>query len=147
MQLFKIRKLYEVDESRERFLTKTLTPNVNFIFTMDEPTLQTILPSVSHGGLELTYNSNQPEFLSSILHLNYHYYHLFGWFSAGFLAIFYFIKGVVIIPQGKDKGQLIAHILLLKTPVFAVYPTYSELIDYCQGFMIADLPWLNSYFG
>ena len=28
-----------------------------------------------------------------------------------------------------------------------VYPSYSQLISYCSGFMIADLPWLNTTFG
>ena len=28
-----------------------------------------------------------------------------------------------------------------------VYPSYSQLISYCSGFMIADLPWLNKTFG
>jgi hypothetical protein len=53
----------------------------------------------------------------------------------------------VVNPQGRDKGQLIAHVLFLKTPALMVYPSYAELIDYCSGFMLADLPWLNPYFG
>lgn len=27
-----------------------------------------------------------------------------------------------------------------------IFPSYLELIDYCSGFMVLDLPWLNSYF-
>jgi hypothetical protein len=65
---------------------------------------------------------------------------------AVFLFFFYFVKGVVVDVKGKDKGQLIAHILLLKTPILMIYPTYAEFIDYCQGFMIADMPWINNFF-
>ena len=50
---------------------------------------------------------------------------------------------MVLLPDAFDKGELISHILLMKTAVFAVFPSYSELIDYCRGFMLADLPWLN----
>jgi hypothetical protein len=38
---------------------------------------------------------------------------------------------------------MISHVLLLKTAALAVFPSYAELIDYCSGFMIADMPWLN----
>jgi len=56
------------------------------------------------------------------------------------------VKGVVLDGKGTDKGELLAHILLLKSPVLMLYPTYAELVDYCGGFMLADLPWLNNYF-
>ena len=58
-------------------------------------------------------------------------YHYFGIGIAIFLFVFYFLKAVVVDKKGKDKGQLIAHILLLKTPVLMLYPTFAELIDYC----------------
>ena len=63
-----------------------------------------------------------------------------------YLLIFYLVKGVVVDSKGKDKGELIAHILLLKTPAFMLYPTFGELMNYCSGFMQADLPWLNNIF-
>ena len=58
-------------------------------------------------------------------------YHYFGIGIAIFLFVIYFLKAVVVDTKGKDKGQLIAHILLLKTPVLMLYPTFAELIDYC----------------
>lgn len=63
-----------------------------------------------------------------------------------YLLVFYLVKGVVLDVKGRDKGELIAHILLLKTPVLMLYPTYAELLDYCSGFMLADMPWLNNLF-
>lgn len=71
-------------------------------------------------------------------------YHYFGVCVAVYLFFFYFVKGVVLDTRDKDKGQLTAHILLLKTPVLMLYPTYVELIDYCSGFTIADMPWFNN---
>lgn len=52
-------------------------------------------------------------------------YHYFGMIVSIYLLIFYFVKGVVLDGRGKDKGELIAHILLLKTPVLMLYPTYA----------------------
>ena len=94
----------------------------------------------------MSYNINGAEFIASTLHLRQYYYHFFGWGAALFLLVFYFIKGVVLDPEGPDKGQLIPHILLLKTPVLAVFPVYAELVDYCRGFMVADLPFLDATF-
>ena len=55
---------------------------------------------------------------------SYHY-HYFGIIVAIYMLFFYFIKGVVLDCKGKDKGEIIAHILLLKTPVLMLYPTYA----------------------
>ena len=63
--------------------------------------------------------------------------------NINYLLLFYFIMVVAIFPEGKDKGHVIAHILFLKTPALMIYPSYSELMDFCDGFMIADLPWFN----
>lgn len=52
-------------------------------------------------------------------------YHYFGIFVSIYLFFFYLAKGVVLDTQDKDKGQIIAHILLIKTPVLMLYPTYA----------------------
>jgi hypothetical protein len=41
------------------------------------------------------------------------------------MLIFYFVKGVVVDPNGKDKGQLTSHILFLKTPALMLYPSFA----------------------
>ena len=97
----------------------------------------------SGGSISLSYNINSPEFIASTLSLRQYYYHYFGWLLTLYLAIFYFIKGVVLLPKGFDKGMMIAHVLLLKATALSVFPSYAELIDYCSGFMIIDMPWLN----
>ena len=85
--------------------------------------------------------------MSSILGIRNYYYHFFGWAITSCLFIFFLIVGVFIDPERRDKGQIIAHILFLKTAALMVYPSRPELIDYCSGFMMADLPMLNSFFG
>lgn len=39
------------------------------------------------------------------------------------------------------------HILCFKVGALLLFPTYFEYINYCSGFMYADFPWLNRYFG
>ena len=84
------------------------------------------MPASLHGGsLFLTYNANRPEFVASIMVIFSYHYHYFGIIVAIYMLFFYFIKGVVLDCKGKDKGEIIAHILLLKTPVLMLYPTYA----------------------
>ena len=52
-----------------------------------------------------------------------------------------------MLPYTKERGSIIPHILSVKCASLILYPTYSEYINYCYGFMTADLPWLNKYFG
>ena len=85
--------------------------------------------------------------MASTLQLHNQYYYVFGLLVTLYILFFYLIKAACVTPFAFDKGQLIAHILFLKTPVLMVYPTYVELINYCSGFMMADFPWLNSIFG
>ena len=33
----------------------------------------------------------------------------------------------------------------MKCAALILYPTYSEFINFCYGFMSADFPWLNAY--
>ena len=126
-----------------------LNLNVNFQISMGSNTVGVILASsASHGGaLQMSYNINSPEFIASTLNLRSYYYNYFGLIIVLFLLVFYFIKGVILDPEGTEKGQLISHLLLLKTPTLAVFPVYSEMINYCRGYMIADLPFLDSAFG
>ena len=48
--------------TKRRFLASSkFNPNVNFLINMDQNTVGTILPTVTHGGiLELYYNINEP---------------------------------------------------------------------------------------
>jgi hypothetical protein len=147
MQLIDIRVLAEKTRD-SRLLSRTTNFNfdADFQLSMGEATLLEILPSATHGGnLQLSYNINQPEFLASTLQVRSYPYHFFGYFLCLYLLVFYFFKGVVLDSKNWDKGQIMAHVLLLKAPALAVYPSYAELIDYCAGFMAADLPWFDFF--
>jgi len=52
-------------------------------------------------------------------------YHYFGIIVSIYMFFFYFVKGVVLDTKDKDKGQLTAHILMIKTAVLMLYPTYA----------------------
>ena len=127
---------------------KNFQVNANISLAMQSSAVKAVLPTTSQSGdLKLGYNINQPEFVASTLKLYNHFFYIFGIVVTIYMFAFYFVKSVIIEPRGRDKGELIAHILLLKTPVLMVYPSYAEMINYCSGFMVADFPWLNSFFG
>lgn len=46
-----------------------------------------------------------------------------------------------------NYGQIIPHIVAIKTVGVAVYPGHYEMISFCKGFMIYDVPWANAFFG
>ena len=73
----------------------------------------------------MNYNINQPEFIASILKKYDNYYYIFGLLVTLYMFVFYFIKVVFIDPENNDKGQMIAHVLLTKTPALMVYPSYA----------------------
>lgn len=73
----------------------------------------------------MSYSASDPIFIRSIQPLYDNSYHYFGIIVTLYLLIFYIVKGVSLDPKGKDKGQLIAHVLFMKAPVLALYPTYA----------------------
>jgi hypothetical protein len=149
MELFKLRYLEEARQPSMRLLKKVTNFNFNadFQLFMGEATLLAILPSAIHGGnLQLSCNLNQPEFVASAMKSRNYPYHFFGYFLCLCLFLFFFLKGVVLDSKGHDKGEIMAHLIILRAPALTVYPSYAELIDYCAGFMVADLPWLNDFF-
>ena len=95
------------------------------MLSMNEQTLQSIYPTATTGSFQVSYNSNQPEFLASVFPKYKSYFHFFGWFVVIYIILFYFIRGVIVTPKCKDKGQIIAHILFLKTPALILFPSYS----------------------
>jgi hypothetical protein len=43
-------------------------------------------------------------------------------------------------------GEIIPHILLMKVPAMVIYPSFGGFINYCYGFSLIDIPFLNSFF-
>lgn len=44
-------------------------------------------------------------------------------------------------------GQIIPHFVAIKTVGVAVYPGHFEMMSFCKGFMLYDLPWANTSLG
>lgn len=59
------------------------------------------------------------------------------------VLIKYSVKACYTVPNSLNLGHIIPHIFALKAGALILYPTYIEYINYCTGFMTADLPWLN----
>jgi hypothetical protein len=51
----------------------------------------------------------------------------------------------VTVPNSDDQGEIISHIFLLKCGGFIFGLAYMEYLDYCYGFLSADLPWLSNF--
>jgi hypothetical protein len=49
------------------------------------------------------------------------------------------------MPHLDRHGEIVGHILALKTIPLIIYPTYAEYLDFSMGFMTPDLPWLSYY--
>ena len=63
------------------------------------------------------------------------------------LFLNFFIKATCTVPHSNSHGDIMGHIFAIKTISIALYPTYGEYINFCFGFMTADLPWINTWMG
>lgn len=64
------------------------------------------------------------------------------------LLLINFVIKVFFTGKGTfSYGQIIPHFMAIKTVGVAVYPGHFEMISFCKGFMLYDLPWANAYFG
>ena len=103
------------------------------------------MPWAIHGGdLFLKNNINDPTFYASVIKDQNFGYYIFGTAVTILMLVIYFVKATVTVPSSLDKGNLIPHILALKCPALILYPMSAEYINFCYGFMTADLPWINS---
>ena len=71
----------------------------------------------------------------------------FGAFFVLLMFIKYSVKALKTVPESLNPGNIIPHILAFKVGALLLFPTYLEYVQFCSGFMYADFPWLNSYFG
>jgi hypothetical protein len=74
-------------------------------------------------------------------------FYIIGAIITCILFVKYLLKATITVPNSPNIGNIIPHILSLKVGALLFYPTYLEYINFCYGFMLADLPWLNDYFG
>lgn len=117
-------------------------------FNMKRSAIEEILPTLDTNGddLALEYKLDQPEFYKSVVRTQNYYFFVFGAVVVAVLLLFYLLKVCLLIPTTNDAGEIIPHVLLMKVPAFVIYPTLGAYIDYCYGFSLIDLPWLNNFF-
>jgi hypothetical protein len=127
-----------------RHLQSNIDLNYQFKLDMTESAIQSILPDSAHSGsLSLSNPADNPSFIRSVytqLPYNYHY---FGLVVTLLMLITYFIKATISVPQSDDQGEIISHVFLLRCGGVVFSLVYMEYMDYCYGFLSADLPWLN----
>lgn len=63
------------------------------------------------------------------------------------IIVIYSAKLCILLPSSLDKGSIVPHVLAIKCGSLALYPTFGEYLNYCYGFMMLDLPWLNAVLG
>ena len=98
--------------------------------------------------MTLGYTLSETELYSGVsLTFGFYFYYIFGWTVTGLIFTVFLIKSLIIRDLKNDKGSIIPHILAMKCGALALFPTYSEYVNYCWGFMLADFPWMNSTIG
>lgn len=65
----------------------------------------------------------------------------------GLLLVNFVIKVFFTGKGSFSYGQIIPHFVAMKTVGVAVFPGHFEMISFCKGFMLYDIPWVNGYFG
>ena len=76
-----------------------------------------------------------------------YYYYIFGLIVTIVLLVGYSIKLCCLVPGSRDRGSILPHVFAVKCGALALYPTYGEYVSFCYGFMMAEVPWFNSFVG
>lgn len=117
---------------------------------LSDQAIQQLLPGYQHSGsLVLDYKLDNPEFYASFTKeytSNFPFYAI-GAAITAILFLKFLLKSLATVPKSPNMGNIIPHILAFKVGALLLFPTYFEYISYCSGFMYADFPWLNRFFG
>ena len=124
--------------------------NLEVLVKMDEDVYREILPDLDYSGsMTVGYSLNNPEFINSFMASNsdsqYFIYQIVGIALLGLFAINYIIKFLFTIPSTKNRTMILPHIIALKSCCLIMYPVFFEYINFCKGFMVVDIPWLNDF--
>lgn len=123
--------------------------NLDSSFEISQPILAQLLPNLLNDqAMILGYSLNNPEFYASLVFAVYNtYYYTIGLALTCILFLNYLMKALCTVPHSNDHGYMIGHLFAMKVIAISIYPTFGEYINYCYGFMMADMPWLNEWFG
>ena len=97
----------------------------------------------------LDYNLDNPEFYASYTkqYISPFPFYAISATIVGLVLLKFLVKSLITAPRSSNLGNIIPHILAFKVGALLLFPTYFEYINYCSGFMYADFPWLNRFFG
>jgi hypothetical protein len=89
----------------------------------------------------------EPSFYMSYLQGSGEFYlSIIGFVIVGTLFLNFFIRATCTVSHSRNIGEIVPHILSLKTAVLMVFPIFPQIASFCYGMMAADLPFLNQYF-
>ena len=89
----------------------------------------------------------EPSFYLSYLQGSGEFYlSIIGFVIIGILFLNFLARTTCTASHSRNIGEIVPHILSLKTAVLMVFPVYPQIASFCYGMMAADLPWLNQYF-
>ena len=90
----------------------------------------------------------KPSFYTSYIQNSGEYYFtIFGYVIVAVLFGNLLLKASCTYPNSKDLGEVVPHILALKTCALVVYPIFPQIANFCYGLMGADIPWFASSYG
>jgi hypothetical protein len=89
----------------------------------------------------------EPSFYLSYLQTSGEFYlSIIGFVIVGALFINFFMRTTCTASHSRNIGEIVPHILALKTCALMVFPIYPQIASFCYGLMAADLPWFGQYF-
>ena len=120
--------------------------NYEVQLAMRQAVINEIYPSFDiDTDLMVEYALSEPAFYRSLLAEHSLHYFVIGISILALLLLEYLLKLSCTAPRTSDKGNILPHIMAYKCGSLAIYPTFPEYINYCYGYALVDLPWLNGY--
>ena len=113
--------------------------------SLPKSVINNVLPSVLlSSDLSMSNNLDDSTFYVSFVKESFSlYFFIFGTVVVSTLFIYGFLRAACLGMYSRNV-ELAGHCLALKTVSLVVFPTYAEYVNFCMGFMVVDLPWLNN---
>jgi hypothetical protein len=75
-----------------------------------------------------------------------YYYSIIGMVIIATIFLNFFVRATCTASSSRNLGEIMPHILALKTCALMIFPIYPQIASFCYGIMAADLPWFSQYF-
>lgn len=84
-------------------------------------------------------------YISYVKNSGEYYFTIFGYVIVIVLFGNFLLKSCTC-PKSKNLGEIVPHVLALKSCALSVFPIYPQVANFCYGLMGADFPWFASYY-